>query len=392
MKKFYIVCADTLTDTQKETIYSWVQLEKLPLPFKFKAFATETQAKNYVQKYSESNGGIPSEDAFQSYPDVICKRWCTWITCTFVLGIGLLIPGILFLSRTARIPERWSAVQCFVSNEKEAIPQSNPLVGDEGCKPTTSLNCQRGPYNYDGSPFSPSNEFVCQLQVRVVYPPNIFIQSSVTTTEKLLDGKKVKTYTSGPIPNGFSMPKNGTNATMYSAGRTEKGSKTYCWDLKLKTNTAEQSRSKQSEIEVQCEIFNASALKEGEFPNPKQTLLYMGNYVASPNSVKENVYDPNHVKYSDQKISNPFGLTALLVGILFLMSCWAASAVHFGEKFYRELCIQYMCCIKSNNQHPDGIRLQPSSSSNTDPASHVHSLEIKMGKQHQLKHQHSNPL
>ena len=358
MKKFYIVWSEATK--RKTTIYSWQELEKVQLPFFFKAFTTKDEANNYLQQYvdNEGNGWTgcskiddpPSADGYQSYPDVQCRCWCKYVTCSFLLGIGLLIPGMLFLTRTARIPERWSAVQCFVGDEKETTPQANPLENE----------VTRVPYNCDGSTLDPSSEYVCQLNVRVVYPPNIFTAPATNTTTILDGGREVVTYNSGPIPSGFAMPENGTHATMYTSGRTEKGSRTTCWELLLQTKT------QQSEIEIPCEIFNASALKEEEFPNPKQTLLYMGDYVASPNSLNENIYDPNHVKYSNQLLGNPLGLAALLVGILFLVIFYATCTVHFKQKFYRDLCIQYMCCRSSKSrQRPGDIQLQ--SSSNSSP-------------------------
>ena len=374
--KFYIVWSEaTKSDT---TVRSWQELEKVQLPFFFKAFATKDEAQNYLQQYVDNEGNHwadcskiddpPSADGYQSYPDVQCRCWCKYITCSFLLGIGLFVPGILFLTRTARIPERWSAVQCFVGgDEKETTPQANPLEG-EGT---------RVPYNTDGFTLSPSSEYVCQLNVRVVYPPHIFTVPATTTTTTVDGGREVKTYNSGPIPTGFAMPQNGTHAKMYTSGRPEKGGRTTCWDL------LSQTKMQQFEVQVPCEIFNASALKEEEFPNPRQTLLYMGDYVASPNSLNENIYDPNHVKYSNQIVSNPLGLAALLVGI-FLLLCWAMmSTVHFARKFYRDLCVQYMCCRSSKRrQRPGDIQLQSSS----------HSSPVHFRTRGKLKHQQSNPL
>ena len=377
MKKFYVVWSEA---TKSETtIYSWQELEKIQLPFFFKAFTTKDEAQHYVQQYVDNEGNHwtdcskindpPSADGYQSYPDVQCRCWCRYITCSFLVGIGLFIPGILFLTRTARIPERWSAVQCFVGDaEKETTPQANPLEGD----------VTRVPYNSDGFTLSPSSDYVCQLNVRVVYPPNIFTVPATTTATTVDDGREVLTYNSGPIPTGFAMPQNGTHATMYTSGRPEKGSRTTCWDLLLPTKT----QPFKFEVEVPCEIFNASALKAEEFPNPAQTLLYMGDYVASPNSLNENIYDPNHVKYSNQIVSNPLGLASLLVGCFLLLLCWAMSAVHFAQKFYRDLCIQYMCCRSSKRrQRPGDIQLPSSSHSSPVP--------LRGGK---LKRQQSNPL
>ena len=206
----------------------------------------------------------------------------------FIVSVVFIIEGSINLVDPAGPPPSlYDGVKCYIDTYKEGTANGGLVHYNTSTKPemkyfpTSSgsiVPTLLGAPTRLGNQLANGLELYCQTKVRVVYPKDIFQSETVVTTKKLNNGKQ-KMYHSGPVPNGFKpMPKNGSTHTMWSVMQIvthQKKSTMLCPPLQIVSQNTNTYKS----LEIQCNIFNASAIQNNyKYINKTQTLLYSGKY------------------------------------------------------------------------------------------------------------------
>ena len=216
----------------------------------------------------------------------ICSTISLLFASIFIVSVVFVIEGSINLVDAAGPPPSlYDGVKCYIDTYKEGTANGGLVHYNASTEmkyfPTSSgsiVPTLLGAPTRLGNQLVNGHELYCQTKVRVLYPKDIFQSETVVTTKKLNNGKQ-KMYHSGPAPNGFKpMPKNGSTHTMWSVMQIvthQKKSKMLCPPLQIVSQKANAYKS----LEIQCNIFNASAIQNNyKYINKTQTLLYSGKY------------------------------------------------------------------------------------------------------------------